>query len=93
MTYTKAKRLDKRNITKIFFFKLFEKIEIIDIILNKKIKFLFLSKYAFYLLIDFFFNALLYTDEVVSHKSHNNGKLNFFVSLTITALSNILFHQ
>ena len=54
MPYTKAKRLDKRNITKIFFLKLFEKIEIIDIILNKKIKFLFLSLICFLFINRFF---------------------------------------
>ena len=39
---------------------------------------------------NFFFNSLLYTDDVVSNKYHNNGELDFFVSLTISLLSNIV---
>ena len=42
------------------------------------------------MLIEFFFNTLLYSDEVVSHKYHNNGKLDFAVTLVISLLSNIL---
>ena len=34
------------------------------------------------------FNSLLYTDEVVSNKYHNNGKLDLLVSLSI--ISNII---
>ena len=33
---------------------------------------------------------MLYSDEVVSNKYHNNGKLDFAVSLVISLLSNIL---
>ena len=90
MPYTKALRLDKRDTLKLFWWKILEKIEILDIVLNKKIKNILFSKYICYLLIDFFFNAFLYTDEVVSHKRHNNGELDFFVALTITLLSNII---
>ena len=42
------------------------------------------------MLFDFFFNALLYSDEVVSHKYHNNGELDFIVSLMISLISNII---
>ena len=40
--------------------------------------------------INFFFNALLYTDDVVSNKYHNNGELDFIVSLILSILSNIV---
>ena len=33
---------------------------------------------------------MLYSDKVVSHKSHNNGKLEFVVVLTITLSSKII---
>ena len=42
------------------------------------------------LLINFFFNALLYSDDVVSNKYHNNGQLDIIVSLTLSILSNIV---
>ena len=48
------------------------------------------AEYILSLLINFFFNALLYSDEVVSHKYHNNGELDFFVSLALSILSNII---
>lgn len=39
---------------------------------------------------DFWLNAFLYSDEVVSHKSHNDGKLEFFVILSITLSSKLI---
>ena len=35
-------------------------------------------------------NALLYSDDVVSQKYHNNGKLDFITSLTLSLMSNII---
>jgi hypothetical protein len=90
MPFTKAVKLDKRNIFKIFIYKLIEKIEILDIILFKKIKNILFTKYISFLLIDFFFNSFLYTDNVVSHKSHNNRELDFYVSVSLTLLSNFI---
>ena len=49
-----------------------------------------LEEYILSLLINFFFNTLLYSDEVVSKKYHNNGKLDFIVTLTLSLLSNII---
>ena len=40
--------------------------------------------------INFFFNALLYTDDVVSNKYHNNGELDVIVTLTLSIISNIV---
>ena len=82
--------MDKRNIYRLFMKKIFEKFEIIDIFINREIKSLLLSKYFLYLLIDFWLNALLYSDNLVSHKSHNDGKLEFIVSLTITLSSKVI---
>ena len=74
----------------LFTWQILEKIEIIDIFINKRIKSILLNKYCFYLLLDFSINALLYSDEVVSHKSHNNGKLEVIVVLAITLSSKII---
>ena len=44
----------------------------------------------FVFIIWFFFNALLYSDVIISHKYHNNGNLEFFFSLILSILSNII---
>lgn len=85
-----ALKADKRKIIKMFIIKLTEKIEIIDILANKKIKEISLSKYFLFLLLDLSMNALLYSDQIVSHKRHNNGKLDFFLSILLSSFSNIL---
>ena len=33
---------------------------------------------------------MFYSDNIISHKYHNNGKLDFLISLVITLLSNII---
>ena len=90
LTYKMALKIDKRNIFQLFLWKILEKLEIIDIFINKNVKSLLLSKYFFYLLIDYWLNTLLYSDEVVSHKSHNNGKLEFVVILSINLSSKVI---
>ena len=90
LPYKTALKFDNRNIFKLFLLKIFEKLEIIDIFYNRKFKSILLNKYFLYLLLDFLLNALLYSDKVVSHKSHNNGKLEFIVVLTITLSSKII---
>ena len=92
LTFNQALLLDKRNIVNIFIFTLLEKISIIDLIMNKKtkIKDLLISQYILSLLLDFFFNAFLYSDDIVSEKYHNKGKLNFIISLLLSLMSNII---
>ena len=86
LPYTAALRKDKRSIIKVFFSKIVEKIEIIDIF-NKRYRSLLISKHFFYLLIDFLINAVLYSDDIVSHKSHNDGKLEYIVVLSLSLSS------
>ena len=74
-----ALKIDKRNIFYFFGRKIIEKIEIIDIFVNKKIKSILLSKFILLLLIELTMNALLYSDSIVSHKKHNDGRLDFIV--------------
>ena len=88
--YTKVLREDKRNILQIIKSFTFKKIELINLYNSdgtfKEIK---ICQYILSLLIDFFFNTLLYSDEVISNKYHNNGKLDFIVTLVVSLLSNI----
>ena len=41
-------------------------------------------------LFSYFLNALLYSDDIVSQKYHNNGSLDFFTSLSLSLASNII---
>ena len=91
MPFTQAMREDKRNILQIFKSILCTKIELINIFIGEeKIKEILISEFILSLLISFFFNALLYSDEIVSHKYHNNGNLDFIVTFSISVLSNII---
>ena len=91
MPYTKAIVLDKRNVFQIFKGFLLNKLELISILIEKeRIKIIILEEYILSLLINFFFNTLLYSDEIVSKKYHNNGELDFFVTLILSLLSNII---
>ena len=89
--FAKALRLDKRNIFIIFKSVLFDKLELIHLFISSgRTRIICLCEYILSLLFDCFFNALLYSDDVVSQKYHNNGELDFIVSLMITLISNII---
>ena len=91
LPYTRALRIDKRNIFQIFCSIIIEKLEIINLVYGKhKVKIMVVSEYILFFLFNFFFNALLYSDEVVSNKYHNNGRLDIFVTIVISLLSNII---
>ena len=91
LPYSKAIVVDKRNICLIFYSFIIEKLELISIFCSDTtIKAILFSEYILALLINFFFNALLYSDEVVSNKYHNNGKLDFIVCLVLSIISNIV---
>ena len=91
LPFSKAILVDKRNIIQIFFSFIIEKLELIGILLtDHKIKIILLEEYILSLLINFFINALLYSDEVVSNKYHNNGNLDLAISLVLSILSNIV---
>ena len=91
LPFSKAIHVDKRNVFKIFYTLIIEKLELISLFCsNSKIKIIFFTEYILSLLINFFFNSLLYTDDVVSNKYHNNGDLDIIVTLTLSILSNII---
>ena len=91
--YTKALRIDKRTICAMFFSIIKTKIEIISLLFYPEEythKSLTLSVYSLDFLFSYFMNALLYSDDVVSQKYHNNGKLEFITSLSLSLISNIV---
>ena len=91
LPYTKAIELDKRNILFMYYSFLVEKLEFINIFcISSKFKLIHFIEYILSLLITFFLNALLYSDDIVSHKYHNNGKLDFAVSLALSIISNVV---
>jgi hypothetical protein len=90
LPFQMALRIDNRTILYIFKIKITEKIKILDICINKRIKEILLSEYFLYLLIDLTMNAMLYSDNIVSHKRHNNGKLDTIIVLLLSAFANIL---
>ena len=68
-----------------------QKIKLINIIFgSQKIKIILILQYILFLLINLFFNAFLYTVDVVSNKFHNNGKLDLFVIFSVSIISNII---
>ena len=90
LPFSLALKLDKRSLFKIFSSIIIEKIKWIEIFTNSKIKELKISQYILSSLLDFFFNSLLYSDEIVSQKYHNNGRLDFIISLILSILANII---
>ena len=89
--FTKAIREDRRDIFEICKLLIVEKIDFISLF-NSNVFFreLIISEFILSLLIDFFFNALLYSDDIVSHKYHNNGNLDFIVVFILSITSNII---
>ena len=91
--YRQALRIDKRPLIEIFFSVLINEIETLSLILyrNPYSHFsLSLSIYLLELLLDLTMNCILYTDDVVSEKYHNNGELSMITSLSLSLMSNII---
>ena len=91
LPFSQAIYKDKRNFCQIFMSVIVQKLEIMNIIFGEnKIKIILIYQYILSLIIDLFFNTFLYSDEIISNKYHNNGKLAFIASLTISLKSNII---
>ena len=87
LPYTQAIIYDKRNVFQIFKSLIIKKFDLINILTGDgKIKIIMIGEYILSLLVNFFFNALLSSDEVVSNKYHNNGQLDFIVTLILSLL-------
>ena len=91
LPFTKAITQDNRNFFQLFKSILLTKIELANLFISKtNIKDIIICEYLLSLLIDFFFNAFFYSDDVISHKYHNNGRIDFIITLLITLSSNII---
>ena len=91
--YTQALRIDNRNFLLVFISLIKMKIDIISVIFYPEEfthRSLLLSIYLLDFLFNYFINALLYSDDVISQKYHNNGYLDFVTSLTLSLASNII---
>ena len=93
LPYAEALNKDKRNFFTIFMsiFKL--KIEFIALLFYPEeftYKSYTISMYTLGFLFGFFMNSLLYTDDIVSEKYHNNGKLNFLTTIFLSLTSNFI---
>ena len=93
ISFTQAKRLDNRNYFQMFMSVIFSEIKIIRIFYYKNIfehLSIALSEYTFELCLDLTLNCLLYTEEVISEKYNNNGSIQFFTTLSLSFMSNII---
>ena len=91
LPFSKAIELDKRNIIRMYFSFLLEKLDFTSVcFVSTKLRIILFVEFILALLVNFFLNALLYSDDIVSHKYHNNGKLDFAVSLALSIISNVV---
>ena len=90
--FSQALRIDNRSFFQIFLSVIAHKIEIISIFYYRSETMhisLAISIYIFSLLLDLTLNCFLYSDDVVSEKYHNDGKLEFVTSFILSLMSNI----
>ena len=89
----KALRIDKRNKLEIFMSVFANGIGFLNLFYFKNDYSHFsltISIYIFELLFDLLMNSFLYTDDVVSEKYHQEGKLSMITSLSLSFISNII---
>ena len=87
LSFERAKDKDKRNILKIFISILLPKIDIINVFYSKnKLQLILMSQYLTLLILNTFFNTLLYSNEIISKKYHNDGELDFIATLILSLL-------
>jgi len=90
--YTQALRIDNRKWFDMFLSVIAHEIEIINIFYYRNPYnhlTIIISTYTFELCLDLTLNSLLYTDDVVSEKFHNDGRIEFFTSFSLSFMSNI----
>ena len=88
-----AKRNEKRNIFKFFFFLFMKQIELIRIFCFQSEYEIFsisLSVFIFSVASDYTMNALLFSDDIISERYDNQGSLSPVTTYTLTILSNVL---
>ena len=93
MAFHEALSYDHRAFLKMYLSFLFLKIELLSTIFFPEpfsVYTITLPFYVLMLLIDFTLNALVYTDDIVSQKYSNNGKLAFITSTLLGGICNII---
>ena len=91
--YSQALRIDNRGFWEMFLYTFANKIEIINIFFyrNKYVHLsMTLSIYLLSLFLDIVINCFLFSDDVVSEKYHNDGRLKILTSLSLSIASNII---
>ena len=93
LPYTKALRVDHRNLFKMNLDIIFTKIELIQIIFFSGAFDLITLNLSVYILsfgLDFTLNALLFSDDVISKTHKNQGKSDYTVTFMLSMLSNLI---
>ena len=93
LNYFEALNEDKRNFINIVWHSTLCKIDIIAIFIHRgKYEFIpiLISVYLYSLTLDFTINALLFSDDIISSKYKNGGKLKFWESWILSVGSNIV---
>ena len=91
--YQQALRIDKREFCQICLTVFFNKVGILNLFFFRSpytYLTLTINVYLFELLLDLTFNCLLYSDDVVSEKYHNDGNLSFVTTFALSIVSNII---
>ena len=88
--FTQAVREDKRKCCSVFCSLLFDKVEFLHLFTkNEYFKAILICQFLTSLVLDFFFNSFFYSDDIVSRKYHNNGNLDFAVTIALSFVSSI----
>ena len=93
LPYKPALELDQRTIFKFFYIMLLSKLDLINIFFFLGPLELFpicLSSYLFAFTLDITFNAILFSDDIISEKYNNGGKMNKYSSLGLSIISSII---
>ena len=88
-----AQSKEERNIIYYFFFLFIKHFDIINILCYPgefDVLSISFSCFLFSLASDYFMNALLFSDDVISQRYHNEGKLNLLTEYALSILSNIV---
>ena len=92
-SFKQAVSKEDRNLFKFFFLLLFNQIEIIKLLFfigDFDLLPISLSLFFFSIASDYTMNALLFSDDIISEKYHNKGKLNPLTTYSLSFLSNVL---
>ena len=93
MSFHEALQYDQRSFIKMYLYFIFLKVELLATIFFPEpfsVYTITLPYYVLMLLIDFTLNAIVYTDDIVSQKYSNQGKLAFYTSTLLGFACNII---